>query len=303
MTRIAITGGNGVLGTKLVELLLADQGNQILSLSNVAQKTESRAGFATVWADIRDGQNVIEVMRKFEPEMIIHTAAYTNVDGAETERELCRSVNVDGTTNLASAAAQIGAKLVYLSTDYVFDGMAGPYDEEAEPHPLGWYGATKLMGESAVQATCDDFLICRTTTLYGCARGVRQTFVPWLLAQLQTGKPVSIVADQWSNPTLADDLAMMIRALLTKSATGLFNTMGQDYVSRYDFALQVADFFGLDKSLISRVSTVSLQQAAVRPLLGGGKIDKLVEVTGYHPMTVREQLMAIKQQLENGQAN
>jgi len=295
MKRLLLTGSNGVLGTKLLADLSSEY--DVLATSTGRDQNHTLVNHNYQTLDITHEDRVKEIIKAFSPEIIIHTAAYTNVDGAEREREKCYQVNVEGTRFLAEAAVECDAKLVFLSTDYVFDGESGPYLEEDSPHPVGWYGQTKYEAERIVSALLSTALICRTTVLYGIAPHLRTTFVPWLVRELGSGKAVNIVTDQWNNPTLAEDLSGMIGALIQSDQSGLFNTMGASYLSRLDFAVEIADYFSLPKYLVQPITTDSLHQAARRPLKGGGKIDKLMKSTGYQPMTVGQQLELIRPQL------
>ena len=180
-----------------------------------------------------------------------------------------------GTSNLARACAAGGIRLVYVSTEYVFDGTAGPYRETDRVNPQGWYAQTKAAGERAVMAAGGYWAIGRTTVVYGYAAHVRANFVLWLLGQLKAGQRVRIVEDQIGSPTLADNLAEMLLALAASDVTGVFNTAGADVVSRLDFSRQIAETFGLDASLIDSTTTAALGQAAPRPLKAGLVMDKL----------------------------
>ena len=272
--RILVTGSNGLLGTKLLEQLLAAGGDEPLAASR-GERANGYLGPLPFWRlDVADPEAVGPVLDEGRPDAVVHTAAMTNVDGCERERDEASSTNADGAGNVARACAARGVHLVHLSTEYVFDGTSGPYFEDDPTNPLGWYAKTKHEGELAVREAGGSWAIARTTILYGYAPHVRANFVLWLVGKLQDGERVRIVDDQIGSPTLADNLAEMTLALARGRATGVFNTVGASVLSRYDFARLAAETFGLDPTLIDPISTSALQQPAPRPLRAGLRMDR-----------------------------
>ena len=255
-----------------------------------------------IQGDITDAQGIHERIIGAKPDCVIHTAAFTDVDGCERERTKARQVNVDGARNVALTCKKLGVKMIHLSTDYVFDGQAGPYLEEDEPSPIGYYGETKLESESVIRQILDDYVIARTMVLYGYALGVRLNFVTWMVDRLRQENPVSIVDDQFGTPTLADDLARSLLTLYQKDGRGLYHTAGSECLSRYAFALSVADVFGLDASLISRTATADLNQASRRPLRSGLKIDKIRREMGVDFSSTSQGLRIMKQQMDRSES-
>ncbi len=289
MEKILITGGNGLLGTKLIEKALAEF--EIYSLSKDQEAQNKFLGdFKYYSVDITQAEEVEKVMQEIKPAVVIHTAAFTNVDGAESQKKLAWAVNVEGSRNIFTVAKEIGAKMVYISTDYIFDGQQGPYSEEAQANPLGYYAQTKWEAEKLLQKIDPQALICRTTILYGLAPHIRNNFVTWVIDSLEKGQEIKLVDDQIGNPTLADNLAEMILALIKKKAQGVFNTAGDDLASRYDFALKIAETFNLNKDLIKRLKTSELKQPAPRPLNGGFILNKLKNTIKVKPWSIDEQL-------------
>lgn len=272
--KVLVTGGNGLLGTKTVGLLLA-RGLQPVSASLEPDCLNRFLGdFPYFQLDITDPRAVGVLMAAVRPEAVIHTAAFTAVDACETQRELSRRVNVDGTANVAAACREVGARLVHLSTEYVFDGESGPYSETDMPNPISYYGFTKLESEKAVRERCSDWAIARTTVLFGEAPNVRPSFVAWLVDRLSKGESVRVVDDQIGSPTLADNLAEMLLAILDSDRQGIYNTVGDSIIDRHSFAVIAAELFGLDPGLIQRIKTSELNQAAPRPLRAGLIMDK-----------------------------
>ena len=272
--RVLVTGSNGLLGTKLLERLLASADDEPFAASRGACANGYLGSFPFQALDVTDADAVERVLDEVKPIVVIHTAAMTDVDGCEREHDLARAVNADGAANVARACAARGAHLVQLSTEYVFNGAAGPYSEVAATNPLGWYARTKYEGEQAVAAAGGSWTIARTTVLYGYAPHVRANFVLWLVGKLRAGERVRIVRDQIGSPTLADNLAEMVLALGQGRARGIFNTVGASVLSRYDFARLAAATFGLDPDLIDPIATAELGQPAPRPLRAGLEMDR-----------------------------
>ena len=273
MRAVCVTGGNGLLGLKLTEL--ACRSYRVLSMD--LQESPSRAFPNMEYArcDVTDPDRVDALLLRFKPDAVFHTAAFTDVDGCEIHQEAAWSVNVVGTRNAALACRRLGIRLIHLSTDFVFDGIAGPYSETDAPNPVSHYGRTKLESERIVQTLLPGALIARTMVLYGFAPGVRNNFITWLVEALRLGNPVRIVTDQFGHPTLADDLARALLFLFGENASGIIHTAGSEWLSRYDFALKAADAFGLDASLITPTTSDVFKQQAPRPLRSGLKTEKI----------------------------
>ncbi len=271
--RILITGCNGMLGQKLT-YTFASHRYELHGVDLAPQPEIDNIPFRYRQLDLVNRRLTLETIRSIEPEAIIHTAAVTDVDGCERDKENCWKVNVNATQNVLDAARAVSSRLFFISSDYVFDGTAGPYDEEDQPNPINYYGKSKLAAENLIRGGGTLWTIIRTIVLYGCGRKTRASFVSWLLGQLRAGKPVRIVDDQWGNTTLADNLAEAIERALILNKTGIFNIGGVDFVSRYEFSVEVARFFDLDVSLIKPIKTAELGQLAPRPLKSGLKIEK-----------------------------
>ena len=271
--RVLITGSNGLLGQKLVKTFSADH-----QTSGIDLQTDSvidAPNFEYHKISITEKYKLQALFDSFKPEVIINAGAYTDVDGCEKNKEKAWEVNVVGVKNLSELCRENKTKLVQLSTDYIFDGQNGPYSEEDTPNPEGYYGITKLESEKVILESKIDFLIVRTNVLYGKSLGETHNFVLWLIQKLKDEQKVKIVTDQYSNPTLADNLAEAIKEATEKNISGILNIAGGEKIlSRYEFALKIAEKFNLDQSLIKKVSTSELNLPAPRPLKGGLKIDK-----------------------------
>jgi dTDP-4-dehydrorhamnose reductase len=202
------------------------------------------------------------------PTLILLPAAQPNVDRCETEPVESERINVAGTRNVAAAAARAGARLVYFSTDYVFDGRAGPYPPDAATTPIQVYGRHKLAAETLIRETVADHLIARICGVYGYqAEG--KNFVMALTRLAAAGQRMRVPSDQWGTPTLAENLADAIHELALSDHRGIVHPVGPDFLTRIDFARLAAEVFGYDTGFLDPVSTPELKQAAARPLRGG----------------------------------
>ena len=295
---LLITGGNGLLGTKLIELCLRSGRARPVSASRQPCSNGFLGAFDFFQVDVAEARATTELLERVRPRRVVHTAAMTDVDGCERAPEAAWRANVEGAASVARACRAVGAHLVHLSTEYVFDGRAGPYSEDDPTNPISVYGRTKLESEMIVRELCPSAAIARTTVLYGYASNARPNFVTWLIGQLRTGRTVRVVDDQIGSPTLADNLAEMCLALALGGASGVYHTVGADRLDRHAFARIVAEVFRLDAELIGPVSTASLNQAAPRPLRAGLRTEKLrrdfpdVPVLG-----AREGLEVLREQL------
>lgn len=264
--KILITGAHGLLGQKLALIFGRETAHELL-LTDLAPRTffiNSRFDYQQL--DITLLGDVKSLVGSYRPDVIINTAAMTNVDTCEEERLDAWRLNVDGLKNLMIPARRLdGCRIVQVSTDYVFDGHAAPYDEQARPHPVSYYGKSKLAAENALLAGPVECIIARTQVLYGTGYEVRQNFVSWVLSKLEQGSPFRVVDDQRGNPTLADDLAFAILKLIERSCTGIYHVCGPESIDRFSFARKIAEIFGFNPSLISATTSEEIGQAANRP--------------------------------------
>jgi len=255
--KIFITGGSGLFGSKVAEIAQA-RGDEVFSGCAHNLPEYGRA----VKFDLLDEKTISELVGKIEPEVIIHSAALTDVDRCEREQELAYKMNVDGTRAIATAAEKAGSFLIYISTDYVFDGLCGMYREDDRPNPVCYYGYSKLLGEQFCRGC-----IARTCVIYGSrpASG-KVNFALWLLSSLKSGKEVRVVTDQFITPTLNTNLAAMVLEAADRRLCGVYNLAGATRISRYEYALELAREFDLDLSLILPSRMADLMWAAKRPI-------------------------------------
>ena len=294
-TRIFITGANGMLGQRLVESLCSEENIELLTTSQEPQAFFSSAEYVS--CDITNREHIKNLIFEFYPDFIINTAAFTNVDASETERENAWKVNVKGVEYLAESCRVMDARLIHISSDYIFDGSKGPYTEKDKPNPLGYYGRTKLAGENALRISGAMYTILRTNVLYGMARNSRPDFVRWAISKLKSRQEIRIVTDQFNNPTFTEDLVSAIRKIIEYRRQGIYNIGGKEFLSRYEFARLISEYFDLDNSLIIPISTGELNQTAQRPLRSGLVTLKAETELGYKPHNIRDSLRVIKKYL------
>jgi dTDP-4-dehydrorhamnose reductase len=218
--------------------------------------------------DITDAAAVDALVDRLAPTLVLLPAAQPNVDRCETEPAESERVNVVGTGNVARAAARVGARFVYFSSDYVFDGAAGPYEVDAAPHPINVYGRHKLAAEELVRATVADHLIVRVCGVYGY-QPEGKNFVMALARLAAAGERMRVPSDQWGTPTYAESLAAAVRELALSGHRGVAHPVGPDYLTRIDFARLAAEVLGYDDGFLVPITTPELRQPAARPLRGG----------------------------------
>ena len=294
--RILITGSNGMLGQRTVQFYASKENIELLATS-VEEKSVIES-VEYVSCDIKCRDKLKKVVHDYCPDFIVHTAAFTNVDLSEKLREDAWKINVKGVEYIAEAARAIDAHIIHISTDYIFDGKEGPYSENATPNPIGYYGRTKLASENALRISGTLFTILRTNVLYGIALNSRPDFVRWVINSLNKKENIRIVSDQINNPTFIDDLVQGINKIIEFRKTGIYNIGGLEFLTRYDFTLKIADYFNLNKNLITPITTEELKQPARRPLKSGLIILKAETELGYKPHTIIESLAAMKKELE-----
>lgn len=301
MDRILITGANGLLGSKLIDLYGKHKDHTIFATSrgiNRLQKLPSNATYQAL--DISEESQVEAVLSYLTPQAVIHTAAMTNVDQCELNHEECQRQNVAAVEILARVCSKMGIFLLHLSTDFIFDGKNGPYKETDKPAPISFYGQTKLKAEQVIQSTEGlKWAIARTVLVYGYAEGLsRSNIVLWARQNLMAGKEIQVVDDQWRTPTLAEDLAMGCYLIADKAARGIYHISGPEMYTPYDIAMAVADHFKLNKKLIKKANAGTFTQPASRPPRTGFIIDKARNELNYKPHSFKEGLALLQSQLE-----
>ena len=298
MKKVLITGSNGLLGQKLVELLVKKQDYELIATARGENRLPASEGYAYHSLDVSDRTAVQSLVAALRPDYIIHTAAMTNVDQCETDREGCHKLNVEAVQYLTEACEQHNVFLLHLSTDFIFDGENGPYDEQASANPLSYYGESKLEAEKILLASHIRWAIARTVLVYGIAHDMsRSNIILWVKKSLEDGKTINVVDDQWRTPTLAEDLAMGCYLIVKHEAQGIFNISGKDLLTPYQMALATADFFKLDASFINRATAATFTQPAKRPPKTGFIITKAQTQLGFQPVSFKEGIETVASQL------
>lgn len=298
MKKAIIFGSNGLLGQNLIKKFSGHYSIYASSFEKENYNPELTLDYRQVDLTVRS--KVKEYVEEIQPDLIINAAAFTDVDKAEIERESCWNVNVRAVENIMESAVFIKPVIVHISTDYVFDGTEAPYREIDKPNPRGNYARSKMASENIVRSGKLEYILCRTQILYGTGKNIRPNFVTWVIDQLKHGKPIRIVSDQIGSPTYAPDLCEAVLRLLQNEAYGLFHISSPDSISRYDFSLKIADIFGLDQKLITKITTDELKQQSPRPMDSTFIIDKLVNNTHWEPHDCDSALKLLKNELETG---
>ena len=299
MKTILVTGSNGLLGQKITERLFATKQFKLIATSKGEDRFPDKDGYIYAEMNILDAGNVREVIERYRPDAIIHTAALTNVDTCEDQKELAYQLNVEAVKTLILICEEYDIQLVHLSTDFVFDGANGPYSEDAAVSPLNYYGQTKVEAEDLIKTSKSKWAILRTILVYGIVSDMsRSNIVLWAKGALEKGSPINVVNDQWRMPTLAEDLADCCLLAVEKNARGMYNASGKDMMSVCELVKRVADYWELDKSLIHEISAETLNQTAKRPVRTGFVLDKTIRDLGYNPHSFEEGLAIMDQQLK-----
>ena len=305
MKKFLITGSNGLLGQKLVDKLLSKNNFVIAASRGPDRLNIQHPNYVYESTDMINFDRIQKLFEKYNPDIIIHTAAMTNVDACELQPDECfmhNTQSVEYLTRLLETQQHHTHQphLIHLSTDFIFDGHKTMLNEEDTPHPLNVYAHSKLKAEKIIQQShLKKWTIVRTILVYGFAKNSpRSNIVLWVKQSLEQQKPISIVTDQYRTPTLAEDLADGCLLIAEKEATGIFHIAGKEYMSIYELACRVADFFHLDKNLIKPAQSQDIQQPALRPPKTGLSITKAQTILGYQPHTLEEGLQLIAQQLQ-----
>jgi dTDP-4-dehydrorhamnose reductase len=295
---ILITGSNGLLGQKLVDLLSKEAGVNLIATARGENRLPNQSGYTYQTLDITDPAAVEAVFAQYEPQIVIHTAAMTNVDTCESDLNGCDALNVKAVEYIVAACAKHQSFLCHLSTDFIFDGEAGPYDEDAIPNPISVYGESKLKAEQIIQASSIRWAIARTVLVFGIVPDMSRTnIILWVKKSLEEGKQINVVTDQFRTPTLAEDLAIGCWLIAQKEAEGIFNISGEELLTPYEMAIKTAEFYHLNKELITPSDSSTFSQPARRPPRTGFILTKAKTVLGYKPRTFNEGIALMASQI------
>ncbi|SEM13695.1 dTDP-4-dehydrorhamnose reductase [bacterium A37T11] len=296
--KILVTGSNGLLGQKLTELLLSQQDISLIATCRGENRFPKTQGYHYEKMDITDPTVVANVIASHRPDVVINTAAMTNVDICHQDPEGCSRLNVVAVQTLVEVCNLYDVHLIQLSTDFVFDGENGPYREEDQTNPISIYGQSKWDAEQLIAASSSSWCIIRTILVYGVVRdGSRSNIVLWAKESLENDRVINVVNDQWRMPTLAEDLAMACLAAAKHRAQGIFHVSGDELMSIRQLVRTVADYWKLNSLNINPVSSDALNQQARRPIRTGFVLDKARDILGYQPRSFEDGLALVDTQL------
>jgi len=288
--KILLTGGSGFLGWNFCKVLRFK--HEITALYLQHELFLEKCQFQKI--DIRNRDDVFEIVRKIQPDVVVHTAAITSVQLCEQDRELAYSVNVEGTKNVLEASAEVGAKFIYISTDLVYSGDGSFFTEDTPPEPKSYYAQTKLEAEEIVK-TYDNYIILRLALMYGWGNVFTNSFSDWLHTELRAKRKVKVFVDQFRTPIYAVDAVMAIDELISKDVKNeIFNLGGSERISRYDFALKFADVFGYPRDLIVPVPMDSVKTYLAKAKDCSLNISKIQSILSFKLKNVEEGLNLAK---------
>ncbi|MES2691424.1 MAG: NAD(P)-dependent oxidoreductase [Bacteroidota bacterium] len=296
--KVLVTGSNGLLGQKLTDYYKNREGIQLIATARGADRYSDQTGYTYHSLDITNRQQVETAITIHKPDVVINTAAMTNVDACESDHEGCDALNVEAVKLLVDACNKNKAHFIHLSTDFIFDGTHGPVTESEQPNPLSYYGHSKLKAEKAVMDSCESWAILRTVLVYGVVNDMsRSNIVLWAKSNLEQGKTINVVSDQFRTPTLAEDLAQGCVLAAEQKAQGVYNISGRDFMSVFDLVYRVAAFFKLDKNLLNISTSEGIKQPAKRPPITGFYVTKAMDELGYKPLSFEQGLAIVEKQL------
>lgn len=297
--KVVVTGSNGLLGQKLIKLLVSRNEYEVFALSRGQNRLHSCEGYSYYMVELEQQDLLEELLNSIRPDFLIHTAAMTNVDACELNPGECDRMNVEVVENLVRILEPLNTHLIHLSTDFVFSGLKGGfYTEQDQPDPVNHYGRSKLRSEEILQASGIPCAILRTVLVYGLVDDRdRSNVVLWVKNSLEQNKEIRVVTDQLRMPTYAEDLAEACWLAMRSKATGIFNVSSSELISIYDLALEVAEAFELDKNLIHPVTTDQLSLPARRPMSTGLDLSRSVSVLQLPLHSFKERLQVFKNQL------
>ncbi len=273
MKRVVVTGANGMLGSSIIKEFKGKYEFYSLDKDPLEPVLPN-----PIQVDLTDKEKVEEILEKIKPDLVIHCAAITNVDFCEDNEELCYKVNVDATRFLAEICKKLDIVLVYISTDFIFDGEKGNYTEEDKPNPLGVYAKSKLLGEETVLKSGIKKYIIPRTSIYGWNIQNKESLVEWIINANKTKKELNVITDQYFTPILTNNFAQAIFELYENKKYGVFNVVGSERISKHDFAIKTAEIFNLDKSQINKTTLDKIPFKSKRPRDVSLNIEKVKKV-------------------------
>lgn len=295
MEKLLLIGASGLLGNKIYQF----SGERYETYGTYDTHKPKLSN--TFRLDVTEKNNVSKLLRDVKPDAVIDIHALSNVDYCELHPEDAWKINVEGTKNVAESCKINWCKYIFISTDYVYDGYkTTTYSEKDKPHPINYYGKTKLIAEKVIEALDMDYIIARTAVLFGVSNSFdKLPFPSWVIQQLKLDNKIKVVIDQYSNPTLIDNLAELLLSLYEKDRFGTFNVSGKDNISRFEFSKMLAKEFGLNEKLIEPITTAELNQPAKRPQKVALNVSKAEKAAGISTLRLEEAIKIFKNQLKS----
>ena len=296
--KVMIVGARSKTAEAIARVLNAETAWKFIMLSSGVNDVEHSGRLSLYPTNYTGTKEAKDIFLRELPDVVVNTAAMTNVDACEENRREAWQANVQWVEFLIRMCKITDARLVQFSTDYIFDGARGPYTETDAPNPINYYGKTKLAGENVCRTANIPCAIIRTNVVYGFSAYGHTDFVRWTVDRLREGKQFAVVTDQFSNPTLTDDLALITYRIIRNNSVGVFNAGGGEWLSRYEFARKIAQAFEYDPDHVQQCTTADLQQKAKRPLNGGLITLKTESATGVKPAIIEAGLITLRRQIQ-----
>ena len=293
MNRILLTGGSGLLGTRIINLKPAD--TEIFATFN-SEFIDKPHGASWHEVNLKDHDAVKTLVADSAPDVIIHAGSIGSVDFADKNRDLSHQINVQGTQAILTAAKAIEAKVIFVSSNAVFDGNNPPYQEDAPVCPVNYYGELKVEGEKLTLAADPGHAVVRPILMYGWPnKGRRGNLVTFWLSKLEAGEDILAVDDVWSKPLWVDDAAKVCWEVIVQDARGIFNVCGGERVTLYDLAAKTAEVFGFDASRVKAVPSSHFGDIATRPKDTSFDTSKIEKELGITPLNIHEGLVRLRE--------
>jgi dTDP-4-dehydrorhamnose reductase len=281
--KFLVTGSAGLVGQQVVKYL--SKSNQVFSCYN-----ESKPEYGdSVKMDLKNYEMISSVLTEIKPDVVIHLGAMTGVDLCEKEKTSASEINTKATEIIAKECSKLNSFLVYVSTDYVFDGNFGMYKEDDVANPLGFYGKSKLEGEKAVQNFSTNWCIARTSTPFGL-HPTKKSFPMWVIENLQKQKQIDVLIDQFTSPTYIPNLSRMLIEISERRITGIIHAAGASKISRYQMASMVSDKLNLDGTLLKQISMNKMKWVAQRPKDSSLDVSRASSILNEKPQKIDQSL-------------
>ena len=281
--KVLVTGSAGLVGRQVVKDL--SNSHQVFSCYN-----ESKPEYGdSVKMDLKNREMISSILTEKKPDIVIHLGAMTGVDLCEKEKTSASEINTKATEIIAKECSKLNSFLVYVSTDYVFDGNLGMYKEDDVTNPLGFYGKSKLEGEKVVQNFSTNCCIARTSTPFGL-HPTKKSFPMWVIENLQKQKQIDVLIDQFTSPTYIPNLSRMLIEISERHITGIIHTAGASKISRYQMASMVSDKLNLDSTLLKQISIDEMKWVAQRPKDSSFDVSRANSILNEKPQKIDQSL-------------